>query len=198
MFDPDRLEMDRWLVEAAVEHLPDSARVLACGPLPDYDPETEPFPLGEHYRFQTTTQLDKPLPKPLEKVFWSAVTVSDPDAPVVTKARGAHKGEPEPDPDLRDQENVPLPSVPLTYEADVTGRLATPAYQAAIDEYVEAEVLPYVGDSWVDHTKTKVGYEIPLTRHFYTYVPPRPLAEIDAEIKQLETEIQDLLTEVTE
>ncbi len=47
-------------------------------------------------------------------------------------------------------------------------------------------------------TKTKIGYEIPLTRHFYKYVPPRPLAEIDAEIKQLEDEIQELLREVTE
>ena len=45
-----------------------------------------------------------------------------------------------------------------------------------------AEVLPYVPDAWVDHAKTKIGYEIPLTRHFYRYVPPRPLEEIDAEI----------------
>ena len=56
---------------------------------------------------------------------------------------------------------------------------------------------PYVPDAWVDHTKTKVGYEIPLTRHFYKYVPPRSPADIDAEIKQLEDEIQDLLREVT-
>ena len=61
-----------------------------------------------------------------------------------------------------------------------------------------AEVHPYVPDAWVDHDKTKIGYEIPLTRHFYTYTPPRPLDEIDAEIKQLEAEIQGLLAEVTE
>ena len=53
-----------------------------------------------------------------------------------------------------------------------------------------AEVLPYVSDAWVDHSKTKVGYGLPLTRQFYRYLPPRPLAEIDAEIKQLEEEIQ--------
>ena len=53
-------------------------------------------------------------------------------------------------------------------------------------------------DAWVDHTKTKVGYEIPLALHFYVYTPPRPLDEIDAEIKQLESEIQALLAEVTE
>ena len=48
---------------------------------------------------------------------------------------------------------------------------------------MRGEVLPYVPDAWVDYAKTKIGYEIPLTRHFYKYVPPRPLAEIDAEIK---------------
>jgi type I restriction enzyme M protein len=53
-----------------------------------------------------------------------------------------------------------------------------------------------VADAWVVHAKTKIGYEIPLTRHFYRYVPPRPLAEIDAEIKTLEEEIQMLLREV--
>jgi type I restriction enzyme M protein len=52
--------------------------------------------------------------------------------------------------------------------------------------------------SWIDHSKTKIGYEVPVTRHFYKYVPPRPLAEIDAEIKQLEGQIQELLREVTE
>ena len=60
-----------------------------------------------------------------------------------------------------------------------------------------AEVLPYVPDAWVDHTKAKIGYEIPLTRQFYRYVPPRPLTEIDAEIKALEDEIQRLLVGVT-
>jgi type I restriction enzyme M protein len=80
----------------------------------------------------------------------------------------------------------------------VSGRLDTPAHCQAIDDYMTAEVLPYVEDAWADHSKTKVGYEIPLTRHFYKYVPPRPLEKIDAEIKQLEAEIQDLLREVTE
>ncbi len=86
------------------------------------------------------------------------------------------KGEIEPDPDLRDTENVPL--------------------KDDIDTYVAREVLPHVPDAWVDGSKTKVGYEIPFTRHFYVYEPPRPLAVIEGEIRDLEREIQALLGEV--
>jgi type I restriction enzyme M protein len=132
--------------------------------------------------------------KPLVDAIVAAFAVRDPDADPVTDS----KGNVQPDPDLRDNENVPLPAKPVTYEADVDGRLQTIEYRSAIDDYVTAEVHPYVPDAWVDHDKTKIGYEIPLTRHFYTYTPPRPLDEIDAEIKQLEAEIQDLLAEVTE
>lgn len=103
------------------------------------------------------------------------------------------KGNPEADASLRDNENVPLPAVPVTWVDDVSARLETDDYRTAVDEYMTTEVLPYVADAWVDYDKTKIGYEIPLTRHFYRYVPPRPLAEIDAEIKALETEIQNLL-----
>lgn len=141
-----------------------------------------------------TDHLAPAAAKKVAKALTAAFTVRSADDPVVTK----RNGDPEPDPDLRDQENVPLPAERVTYEADPTARLATPTYRQAVDTYVEAEVHPYVPDAWVDHTKTKLGYEIPLTRHFYRYVPPRPLEEIDAEIKQLEAEIQDLLREVTE
>ncbi|MDA2988443.1 MAG: class I SAM-dependent DNA methyltransferase [Actinomycetota bacterium] len=123
-----------------------------------------------------------------------AALIRIPDDAIVTDA----KGNPEPDSDLRDNENVPLPATPVNWEADATDRLETIEYRTAIDDYVTAEVHPYVPDAWVEHDKTKIGYEIPLTRHFYTYVPPRPLAEIDAEIKQLETEIQELLRGVAE
>ncbi len=132
--------------------------------------------------------------KPLESAILAALAVRDPDAEPVADA----KGNVEPDPDLRDNENVPLPATRVTFEADVNARLATTEYRTAIDDYVTKEVHPYVPDAWVDHDKTKIGYEIPLTRHFYVYTPPRPLAEIDAEIKALEAEIQELLAEVTE
>ena len=57
------------------------------------------------------------------------------------------------------------------------------------------DVLPHVPDAWIDENKTKVGYEIPLNRHFYRYEPPRPLEKIEAEIKTLEGEIMTLLAE---
>ena len=68
-----------------------------------------------------------------------------------------------PDSSLRDTENV------LLNEAWAT--------------IFKREVLPHVPDAWVDYDKTKVGYEIPINRHFYVYKPPRPLDDIDAELK---------------
>ena len=132
--------------------------------------------------------------KPIESAVMDALAVPDPEAPAQTDAKGSVL----PDSDLRDNENVPLPDVRLAFEPDATARLNNAGSRAAIDRYVEAEVKPYVPDAWVDYDKTKIGYEIPLTRHFYVYTPPRPLAEIDAELKTLESEIQALLNEVTE
>jgi type I restriction enzyme M protein len=135
------------------------------------------------------------LKPPRMKALWNALSVRDPDAPIVTDT----DGNPEPDPELRDQENVPLPEgVANRYEQNVTDRLAGPVYVDAVEQHLEREVHPYVPDAWIDHSKTRIGYEIPVTRHFYKYVPPRLLAEIDAEIKHLESEIQGLLRQVTE
>jgi type I restriction enzyme M protein len=127
-----------------------------------------------------------------QKALWSALAVRDEKAPIITD----RMGNPEPDPELRDNENVPLPPLPVEFAEDPTERFATLEYRTAVDDYMRDEVLPYVPDAWVDHDKTKIGYEVPLTRHFYKYVPPRPLEEIDGEIKVLEDEIQRLLTEI--
>ena len=132
-------------------------------------------------------------PTPLVNAVTNALAVRDPDAPVVTDGKGRTK----PDPQLRDYENVPLPTKRVDHETDTSRRLDTIEYRTAVDDYLETEVQPYVPDAWHDPTKTKIGYEIPLTRHFYTYTPPRPLHEIDTEIRTLETEIQALLAEVT-
>ena len=129
----------------------------------------------------------------LVKAVIADLAVRDPDAPVITD----RKGDPKPDPTLRDHENVPLPTKRVTFEPDTTARIDSIEYQSTIDDHLRTEVHPYVSDAWADSTKTKVGYEIPLTRHFYTYTAPRPLHQVDNEIKTLETEIQALLSEFT-
>ncbi|MDX3750606.1 class I SAM-dependent DNA methyltransferase [Streptomyces sp. AK08-02] len=117
--------------------------------------------------------LTWPSGAPFAKAVRETIGVRDPEGEVQKV-----KVTPEPDADLRDYENVPLGE--------------------DVEDYLKREVLPHVPDAWIDHTKTKIGYEIPFTRHFYVYKPPRPLAEIDAELKSLEAEIQGLLGEVTE
>jgi type I restriction enzyme M protein len=132
------------------------------------------------------------LTAPQENAVWDALAIRDDDAPVIARRRGG----PEPDSELRGQENVPFPRNRVGFEEDVTARLASIEYRTAVEDHLEKEVHPYVPDAWIDHSRTKVGYEIPVTRHFYKYVPPRPLEEIDAEIRQLEAEIQELLQEL--
>jgi type I restriction enzyme M protein len=133
-----------------------------------------------------------PLPKAIEKATWEALAVRDPEAPVVSDP----KGRPEPDAELRDNENVPLPGPVDDFERDPSARLASAPYRDAVEAYMAAEVLPYVPDAWVDHSKTKFGCEIPVTRHFYRYGPPRRLEEIDADIRAIEDEIQRLIAGV--
>lgn len=123
--------------------------------------------------------------KPVEREL--NVRLSAPELKAVVSALGERdetteicrnrEGLPEPDVELRDTENVPL--------------------KESIQAYFEREVLPHVPDAWIDHSKTKIGYEIPLNRHFYRYEPPRELAVIEAEIKALEANIVRLLGEVT-
>jgi type I restriction enzyme M protein len=117
------------------------------------------------------------------------------------------KGNPEPDADLRDTENVPLPPgialpLPLDYESKKNkGKVDTAPLlklvQAHCEAYLAKEVLPYRSDAWIDHSKIKVGYEIPFNRHFYEYEPPRPLADIEADILALEKGIMAMLKDVT-
>jgi type I restriction enzyme M protein len=110
---------------------------------------------------------------PEERLFRTVFTVRDPKGAAVRKGSGF-----EADADLRDFENVPL--------------------KEDVDAYFEREVRPHVPDAWMDRAKDKVGYEINFNRHFYTFTPPRKLAEIDADLKKAEDEILRLLREVTE
>ncbi len=113
------------------------------------------------------------LPPPLFKAVMMALSERDDAADVCTDS----KGNPEPDTELRDYENVPLTE--------------------DISAYMAREVLPHVPDAWVDESKTRIGYEISFNRYFYKYTPPRPLEEIEADLKAIEKEIGELLSEVT-
>ncbi len=118
---------------------------------------------------------------PVMKAIISALSERDPEAEVCTD----RKGNPESDPELRDSENVPL--------------------SEDVYDYFQREVLPHVPDAWIDENVRdhrdgrvgKVGYEINFNRYFYRYEPPRPLEEIDTEIKAVETEVLEMLREVT-
>ena len=111
-----------------------------------------------------------------QKLFRTTFTRVDPDAEPVAKGVRSHFYEP--DPALRDFENVPL--------------------NDDIERFFEREVLPHVPDAWMDRTRDKVGYEINFNRHFYEFKPLRDLGLIDAELKEAEEEILRLLKEVTE
>lgn len=117
------------------------------------------------------------------------------------------QGNPEPDPELRDTENVPLPKgialpLPLDYEGKKNkGKVDVDPLLALVrdhcEAYLAAEVLPYRPDAWIDHSKIKVGYEIPFNRQFFEYEPPRPLDKIEKDIMDLEKEFMAMLKEYT-
>ena len=121
--------------------------------------------------------------KPISRIFrnedfgYRTITVERPlrdeAGNVVLGQRGKAKGQPQADSSQRDTENVPL--------------------SEDVQTYFEREVLPHVSDAWIDHDKTKVGYEIPFNRHFYVFTPPRPLEVIDAELKQVTDRILEMI-----
>ncbi|WP_454288234.1 type I restriction-modification system subunit M [Rhizobium arsenicireducens] len=123
---------------------------------------------------------------PLSRVFpneafgYRTITVERPlldeQGKVVVGTRGKAKGQPQADSSLRHTENVPLAE--------------------QVEDYFAREVLPHAGDAWIDHEKTKVGYEIPFNRHFYVFEPPRPLDEIDADLKQVTARIMAMIGEL--
>lgn len=134
------------------------------------------------------------LAAPIKKAILAALGERDPKAEICRDA----KGNPEPDSELRDTENIPLPEgtelpLPMAFGPEKPNDELVEAFRDTIDAYMAREVLPHVPDGWVDYSKTKVGYEIPINRHFYVYKPPRPLPDIEADIRQLEGEIADLL-----
>ena len=96
---------------------------------------------------------------------------------IVLATKGKAKGKRTPDSSLRDTENVPL--------------------SENVEAYFKREVLPHASDAWIDEEKTKIGYEIPFNRHFYEFKPPRPLSEIDAELKVVTDRILTMIGELS-
>jgi len=120
---------------------------------------------------------------PISRIFrneefgYRSITVERPlrdDAgKVVLGLKGKQKGKPQADPALRDTENVPL--------------------LEDVETYFQREVLPFAGDAWIDPDKTKVGYEITFGRQFYVFEPPRPLDEIDSDLKAVTDRIKAMI-----
>ena len=132
--------------------------------------------------FREESEDGKPVSRILrnEEFGYRTITVERPlkdeQGKLVLGTKGKLKGKRQPDSALRDTENVPLTEDMKTY--------------------FSREVLPHAPDAWIDEEKTKVGYEIPFNRHFYVFTPPRPLAQIDAELKQVSANIMRMLGEV--
>ncbi|HEX7113973.1 MAG TPA: class I SAM-dependent DNA methyltransferase [Steroidobacter sp.] len=133
------------------------------------------------------------LRAPVEKAILSALAERDETAAICRDKEGS----PEPDPELRDTESVPLPDGDDPADAD--------GVPASVRAFFEREVLPHVPDAWIDTRKRDpkdgrvgvIGYEINFNRYFYRYKPPRPLEEIEAEIRAIESDIVRMLAEVT-
>ena len=117
---------------------------------------------------------DVELTTAARNALWGALSITDPKGEVVRNSRGRL----QPDASLREYELVGL--------------------DEDIDAYMEREVLPFVDDAWVEDPVGREGYEVPFTRLFYRYLPPRSLAEVDHDLQQVEQEIQRMLDEVTE
>ncbi|WP_030546333.1 class I SAM-dependent DNA methyltransferase [Streptomyces albus] len=135
----------------------------------DADPDLSKVLRNEEFGYWTIT-IERPL-------------LDEDGNPVVDR-----KGKPKHDSKKRETENVPF-----TYGGSTTSAAGE---REVIQTYFDAEVKPHVPDAWIDWAKTKTGYEIPFTRYFYRYTPPRPLSEIDADLEKQVAKILDLLREV--
>jgi type I restriction enzyme M protein len=148
----------------------------------------------------TAKKHDIKLNSVLNKAILSALGEKDETADICKDK----DGNPEADSDLRDYEYVPL-EADTDYWEDPLSYESVPLKQN-IHDYFQREVVPFMPEAWINIGVTdpadgeigKVGYEINFNRYFYKYQPPRPLEEIESDLKQLEAEILEMLQEVTE
>jgi len=177
-FQTSAERIERALEEKAIQKLTNAARGRLTSALESMDASVQ-----HRNREQFTKLLKKELsnhdvfPATAElKALLNALGDRDPEADICMT-----KGKPEPDTGLRDNENVPLGE--------------------SIYDYFEREVKPHVPDAWIDETKTDaqdgeigiVGFEIPFNRHFYVFQPPRPLEEIDRDLKFCTDRIKQMI-----
>ena len=139
------------------------------------------------------------IPAPLKKAVLDALSERDKEAEICTDA----KRNPEPDSEARDTETVPLPEevplpLPIGYDKDADNADLVELVRAHCDAYFDREVKPHWPDAWIDYGKTKVGYEIPINRHFYLYEPPRPLGDIKQEISEARNQLISMLEGVSQ
>ena len=133
--------------------------------------------------FEEVTRDGVPISRILPNVAFGYRTITvecplrDEQGQVVLSTKGKQKGKPQPDTALRDAENVPLGE--------------------DVETYFNREVRPHAPDAWIDHAKTKVGYEIPFNRYFYVFTPPRPLDEIDADLRVVTDRIVQMIGELS-
>ncbi len=167
--------------ELSPDHIAEITRLFGDFKEVSIDPETEK-PISRKALASGSKGI------PISRIFknedfgYHTITVERPERDasgnIVLATKGKLKGKPQPDANLRDTENVPL--------------------SEKIETYFKREVLPHAPDAWIDHEKTKVGYEIPFNRHFYVFKPPRELAEIDAELKVVTDRILKMIGELSQ
>ncbi|EKF9492054.1 SAM-dependent DNA methyltransferase [Vibrio cholerae] len=178
IYPKDELRLEALQADTAWEKMDETTQQAILDALASFEQE----------KYLSRDKFLKQLKTKLAEVKLSAVQLK-----LIVKHLGEHddeaevckaKGQIEANPDLRDNENVPLTET--------------------VDDYFAREVLPHVPDAWIDESKTDpkdgevgiVGYEIPFNRHFYVYEPPRALDEIDADLDAVSAEIMQLLQEV--
>jgi type I restriction enzyme M protein len=118
-----------------------------------------------------------------------AITITDPEGKAIT----GKKSQFEADTDLRENENIDLP----TGYIELSDEKRADAVQVKANAHLISEIQPYISDAWIDHSKTKIGYEIPFTRHFFKYEKPRLSSEIASEVEAIEIQIKELMKDLS-
>ena len=181
-FQTSAERIEKVLEERAIQKLDQSAQQQLTDALQSLDASVLHLNREQFTKLlkKALTQHEINLSAPELKAVLNALSERDPEADICKT-----KGKPEPDASLRDNENVPLGE--------------------SVQAYFEREVKPHVADAWIDESKTDaldgeigiVGFEIPFNRHFYVFQPPRPLADIDRDLKVCTDRIKQMIEDLS-